>query len=223
MDWLHPSSGTCVPGCALYGRCHCGCGEEAKVHRNPTDRRRGYVRGRPYVFRAGHAGRVVFIRRRLVPIDTPRRLARWLIRRYGVDGAAELLGLHRGTLGKLAYSRSQRGTAPWLAERLVRVVLAHRRPVALWDTFGREHLRELDLRPRRPRPRIYELPCAEVRSHVQQMVDRYGLEEAARILAARDGGRVSAWQRWLVRVLEEDRPVARWKAEVVRAFVEEKS
>lgn len=141
MDRPHPPSGTCVPGCALYGRCHCGCGEEARVHRSPTDRKRGYVTGRPYVFRAGHYGRVARACRRLIPIDVPRRLARWLIGRYGVRGAAEVLGLHLGTLSGVAYARARRNTAPWLAERLVRVVLVHRRPLAPWDTFGHEAAR----------------------------------------------------------------------------------
>ncbi len=140
--FVHAPRGTCIPGCELYGSCHCGCGDAAKLV-TLTYERGLRVRGRPSVFRAGHHARV-FPRqaghwsKRGVPVERIRPLLAWLHERHGTwRVVAELAQIPIGTLKGYANNRVRRNIPPEAARRIQRLVLAHRdRPSLLdqWET-----------------------------------------------------------------------------------------
>jgi hypothetical protein len=138
--FLHPPHGTCVTGCALYERCHCGCGGV------PTRSAVTYVRGsryrdQPYVFLVGHHMRVMHPRagawsRRGVPVDEVRPLLRWLRQRHGgLRAVADLVEVPEATLHGYLFNTKRKTVPPATAKRIVTVVLAHKRPSNPLDSW----------------------------------------------------------------------------------------
>jgi hypothetical protein len=174
VTWPHPPRGTCVPGCGLFGQCHCGCGEATRVPRQSTVER-SIVRGRPMVYRSGHNVRV---QNRIgwhptgpygvrgVDRARLRPLVRWLLSRYGWDETSRLLGMSLGQLWKVSSGRGK--ATPASAARVVSVVRAHRRRGDVFTTF------EVAL----PRfPSLQEQAIAErerVRKERRRYRDRHG-------------------------------------------------
>lgn len=130
-----------MPGCELYGRCHCkpDCPKVPGVAAY-TDRRRGYVQGRPAVFGHGHRlGREGNgWPRRGIPIERVRPLAHWLRDRYGYVRACEVVGLPAGTWDRVMTYTGAKYVDPETAKRIVDVVLAHRIPEGSRSPFDVE-------------------------------------------------------------------------------------
>jgi hypothetical protein len=140
----HPRSGTCTPGCHLYGRCHCGCGEQPTISA-ATIERENRVRGRPYAFRQGHGARVRLRgggghwSRRGVPVDRVRPLLTWLHERHGTwEAVAILLRIPTSTVRGYANNTRRRRVPPESAHRIQQLVLAHRPPRSLLDRWETE-------------------------------------------------------------------------------------
>lgn len=138
----HPPKGTCVPGCRLYGRCHCGCGERPTLS-PATFERHARIKGRPYAFRRGHQTRVVIRHgghwsRRGVAVDKIRPLLAWLHQKHGTwEAVATLLRIPTSTIKGYANNARRRRVPPDAARKIQRLVLAHRnRGSALdrWET-----------------------------------------------------------------------------------------
>ena len=53
MTFAHPLRGTCVPGCRLYGLCHCGCGRRTTLVA-AAHKRKAAELGLPRVFVNNH-------------------------------------------------------------------------------------------------------------------------------------------------------------------------
>lgn len=155
----HPPSGTCIPGCRLYGRCHCGCGERPTIS-PATFERANRVKGRPYAFGTGHQARVVLRSsgiwsRNGIPVDRVRPLLAWLHRRHGTwKEVAVLLRMPMSTIKGYANNTRRKRVPPESARRIQQLVMAHRskatsvldqwenepgvRPaVSLWPSSGR--------------------------------------------------------------------------------------
>ena len=137
----HPSHGTCIPSCASFGRCHCGCGERPKIsHATVEDQRR--VKGRPFTFVSGHQARVQHPRagiwsRNGVPVETVRPMLLWLRERHGTMRiVAELLAMPEATVRGYVYNRKRKRVPPRTARRIADLVLAHRirgGPLDRWE------------------------------------------------------------------------------------------
>lgn len=142
-DWafLHPTRGTCVPGCSLYGTCHCGCGARPKISRVTSDST-FRAAGRPFIFVAGHQLRVVHPRAGIwskngIPIQRVRPLLLWLRERHGsIRAVAILLGTPEATIRGYVYNTKRKRVPPQTARKIAEVVLAHRkriRPLEMWE------------------------------------------------------------------------------------------
>lgn len=140
----HPPVGTCTPGCRLYGRCHCGCGEQPTVA--PANfQRASRVKGRPYAFRQGHQARIVARQggiwsRRGVPVERVRPLLEWLHQRHGTwREVGVLLRMPTSTIKGHANNRRRKRVPPEAAKRIQELVLAHRpRARSLLDRWESE-------------------------------------------------------------------------------------
>lgn len=146
MTWPHPGRGTCVPGCPLWGRCHCGCGSTTSLAAQSRLNGRGEaVRGRPLIWVHGHATRWRRAgggppwSRRGVPAGRVRPLVEFLVRLYGTQRAvAQLAGVSEASISLLRRGRGGRVT-PSVARRIVGLVLISRRPrdpVATFEVEG---------------------------------------------------------------------------------------
>jgi hypothetical protein len=135
-----PPSGTCTPGCGLYGRCHCGCGE-LRTRAPATLVRAGRVKGRPYIFRRGHQTRRVVRSgghwsRRGIPAAKVRPLLAWLHEQHGIwDQVAVLLRMSTSTIKGYANNAQRRRVPPEAARRIQQLVLAHRRQGSVLDQW----------------------------------------------------------------------------------------
>lgn len=138
--FAHPPRGTCVPGCRSYGRCHCGCGARPKfsqVTHVPADR----CRGHPFTFVSGHQQRVAHPRagiwsRNGVAIEKVRPMLFWLRDRHGsMRAVAMLLRMPEGTVRGYAYNQRRKRVPPDAARRIAALVLAHRKPRHVVDTW----------------------------------------------------------------------------------------
>src|SRR6266540_766368 len=141
MDWPydHPTRGTCVPECPMYGTCHCGCGEATSVARQ-NDRHRQVARGHHYIFRHSHslvsraiwrsmAGNPANWHTYEVPLERVRPLAEFLWHRYGLEKGADVAGIHFSTLYAVLTARQgKRAVRNQTARKIVNAVLAHRKP-----------------------------------------------------------------------------------------------
>ena len=78
----HPLRGTCVPGCEMYGVCHCGCGKQTQRSRY-SHTQTSRVRGQPSVFVVGH-----FIQPRFPADPVLPFLGTWDERSFGERWAA---------------------------------------------------------------------------------------------------------------------------------------
>lgn len=150
MNWSHPGRGTCVPGCPLWGGCHCGCGSSTSLAvQNRLNGRGKAVRGRPLLWVHGHAARWrqtgggAAWTRRGIPAERVRPLAEFLVRLYGTQrAAAQLAGVSESSLSLLRKGGIRRVSPP-LAQRIVDLVLASRRPRDPMATFELEVPRRL--------------------------------------------------------------------------------
>lgn len=142
-DWpfLHPTRGTCIPGCTSYGRCHCGCGAQPKLSQ-VTHERSGRIAGRPFTFVAGHQLRVVHPRagiwsRNGIPVERIRPLVLWLRERLGsIRAVAILLEIPEATIRGYVYNTKRKRVPPQAARKIANLVLAHRKPAGpldLWE------------------------------------------------------------------------------------------
>lgn len=133
--WPHPGRGTCVPGCPLWGLCHCGCGVPTSLAgQSRLDGRGEAIRGRPLVWVHGHAARWrragggIPWSRRGIPAQRLRPLVEFLVRTYGTQRAtAQLAGVSEASVSLLLRGRTHRVSPP-LARRIVDLVLVSRRP-----------------------------------------------------------------------------------------------
>jgi hypothetical protein len=137
----HPPRGTCVPGCASYGRCHCGCDGRPTTNA-ATHPASGREKGRPFTFVAGHQARVLDVRagtwsRNGVAVDRIKPLLLWLRERHGsIREVATVLGMPEATVRGYVYNRKRKRVPPESAQRIANTVLAHRRgwgPLERWD------------------------------------------------------------------------------------------
>jgi hypothetical protein len=140
----HPPSGTCTPGCNMYGLCHCGCGEHPT--RSPatveTERR---VSGRPYAFRVGHQARMLLRHggghwaKRGIAVERVRPLLAWLHHRHGTwEEVAALLQMPASTIKGYANNSRRRRVPPDAAHGIQRLVLAHRTKRSILDQWETE-------------------------------------------------------------------------------------
>jgi hypothetical protein len=148
--------GTCdALECPLHGRCHCGCGEEAKINKKssaPWQR----VRGMPAMFSQGHHPKTRASgftgpddpRRSVgaphwhnVPIEKVRPLVLFLAAQYpSARQAAFAIGISESTMHTLKSSKQKKGVSPELARTISAAVLKHRRPA---DPFAEYEARRL--------------------------------------------------------------------------------
>jgi hypothetical protein len=143
LDWpfSHPPRGTCAAGCPSYGRCHCGCGGRPTLSQI-THERLGRTAGRPFTFVSGHQLRVAHPRagiwsRNGVPVEQVRPLIFWLRDRLGsVRAVAVMLQMPEATVRGYVYNSRRKRVPPHAAKRIVRLVLAHRKPngpLDIWE------------------------------------------------------------------------------------------
>ena len=98
-------------------------------------------RNRPFVFLSGHQLRVVhpragFWSKNGVPVEQVRPLVQWLRERHGsLRAVAALLDMPESTLRGHMYNTKRKRVPPASAHRIVRLVLAHRRPANPLDTW----------------------------------------------------------------------------------------
>lgn len=141
--FTHPPAGTCTPGCRLYGRCHCGCGEHP-TRATTTFGRGNRVRDRPYVFRSGHQARVLLVEgghwsKRGIPVERIRPLLGWLHERHGTwHAVAQLLRMPMSTIKGYANNSNRRRVPPESARRIQQLVLAHRPQKSVLDHWETE-------------------------------------------------------------------------------------
>ena len=159
-DWPfpHPTRGTCVPGCASHGTCHCGCGARPKPS-GITVLSAHRVAGRPFTFVPGHQLRVIHPHAGMwskngVPIEQIRPLLFWLRERHGsIKAVATMLDTPEATIRGYAYNTKRKRIPPEAARRIVNLVLAHRkhrRPLDVWEEQpGLRPLVRLQLRRKR--------------------------------------------------------------------------
>lgn len=141
--YTHPPTGTCTPGCRLYGRCHCGCGEPPSLS-VATVVMESRVQGRPFAFRRGHQARVL-VRggghwsRRGIPVCKVRPLLAWLHQRHGTwDEVAALLRMSTSTIKGYANNTRRRRVPPEAARRIQQLVMAHRPRRSVLDQWETE-------------------------------------------------------------------------------------
>ncbi len=164
----HPLHGTCVPGCPLYGLCHCGCGEHTRI--NPkTYSVYGVVAHRPSVFRQNHNPRqtqhLKVGGKGTIPVSRVFRLLDFLQQEHRVDSSKALslrLGLGEGVVLKIR--TTQKHVTRATASRIVAAVLAlqppnrehQARPPTSWeqDRSRREGTRQYQAGYRRGEKRI---------------------------------------------------------------------
>ena len=152
----HPPRGTCIPGCPLYGVCHCGCGGATSLAM-AQDPRFGVIRGLSRVFCRGHQirrGNRRWARWSVngVPNERIRPLLAFLKKRYGTcHSVASSLGVSTDVVSR--HLRGDRANMnPRIAARVAALVLAgqpadreHRaRPSTAWeqDRIRREGIRQ---------------------------------------------------------------------------------
>lgn len=145
-EWAfpHPAKGCCEPGCPAWGRCHCGCGGRtatAAQNRRAVASSGSLVRGRPRVWVRGHAARLHVAGRGTrwskagVPGPRLTTMFEFLVRSYGTQPAvAQLLGISDSMVSLLRRGRV-RMVDPDVAQKVVDLVLASRRPRDLFATF----------------------------------------------------------------------------------------
>lgn len=141
-DWLfpHPTRGTCVPDCASYGTCHCGCDARPKLS-HVTSLSSHRVTGRPFTFVSGHQMRMIHPRAGMwskngVPIEQIRPLLFWLRERQGsIKAVAILLDTPEATIRGYAYNTKRKRVPPHTARRIASLVLAHRKQARLLDMW----------------------------------------------------------------------------------------
>lgn len=165
LDWpfSHPPRGTCASGCPSYGRCHCGCGGHPTLSQI-THERSGRSAGRPFTFVSGHHLRVAHPRagiwsRNGIPVEQVRPLIFWLRDRIGsVRAVATLLEMPEATVRGYVYNTRRKRVPPQAAKRIVRLVLAHRKPNGPLDIWEEQPgIRSPDVLPMM-RPRTRRLP-----------------------------------------------------------------
>lgn len=177
----HPMRGTCVPGCEMYGACHCGCGGRPGVA-SCSRRRESAVGGRPRLFLAGHNRRVgpgYACSKTGVPLAHVLPDLRALVAiRFGVKGAAAASGLSPTGLGKMLRGEVRRvrfGNAVKISRALRDRGLANE-----WaEAERRRHQAELKARSRRLRrmglrsDNRYRRPPQQVTDHQCAYCERY--------------------------------------------------
>lgn len=124
----HPPRGTCVPGCPVYGRCHCLCGMPTSINNDQSRTDRSVVRGRPFVFRRAHHLRELQrpnIRYAYsMPVQRVLPLVEFLFDQYGTHvKTAEAIGV--GERAVRAWRRGYvRRVSPGTCRRIVAAVKA---------------------------------------------------------------------------------------------------
>lgn len=137
-QFAHPARGTCFPDCPSYGSCHCGCGGHPKLSQ-VTHERSGRFAGRPFTFVSGHQMRLAHPRtgiwsKKGVPVERVRPLVLWLRDRLGsIRAVATLVQIPEATIRGYVYNTKRKRVPPQAAEKIARLVLAHRKPAGPLD------------------------------------------------------------------------------------------